>query len=85
MRFSSRNQTCSGGTLKTQFLGTKNFTIMAKLLPTSEKKESSVTNYNANVGLARELNEVVSLVLDPGKLYVRYDVSDVKKKMKKQY
>lgn len=41
-------------------------------------KEKVVNHYNTNAGLARELNEVVNLVLDPKALLSRYKVKESK-------
>lgn len=41
-------------------------------------KENLVNHYNTNAGLARELKEVVSLVLDPKALFSRYKVKSSK-------
>lgn len=41
-------------------------------------KENLVNHYNTNAGLARELKEVVSLVLDPKELFARYKVKSSK-------
>lgn len=41
-------------------------------------KENLVNHYNTNAGLARELKEVVSLVLDPKALFARYKVKSSK-------
>ncbi len=41
-------------------------------------KERVVNHYNTNAGLARELNEVVNLVLDPKALLSRYKVKETK-------
>ncbi len=41
-------------------------------------KENLVNHYNTNAGLARELKEVVTLVLDPKALFSRYKVKDSK-------
>ncbi len=42
------------------------------------EKEKVVNHYNTNAGLARELNEVVSLVLDPKTLLSRYKLKESK-------
>ncbi|RZA24216.1 MAG: outer membrane lipoprotein carrier protein LolA [Proteobacteria bacterium] len=42
------------------------------------EKENLVNHYNTNAGLARELKEVVSLVLDPKALFARYKVKSSK-------
>ncbi len=42
------------------------------------EKENLVNNYNTNAGLARELKEVVTLVLDPKALFSRYKVKSSK-------
>ena len=42
------------------------------------QKENLVNHYNTNAGLARELKEVVSLVLDPKALFNRYKVKSSK-------
>lgn len=60
-------------------LGNEEFYYNGKTLTHFREREATVTNYNANIGLAKELNEVVNLVLDPGTLYTRYDISDLKK------
>ena len=58
--------------------GNEEFYYNGKTLTHFREKEALVTNYNANIGLARELNEVVNLVLDPRTLYIRYDTSNFK-------
>lgn len=47
------------------------------------QKENLVNHYNTNVGLARELKEVVSLVLDPKELFARYKVKSSKSQNQK--
>lgn len=42
------------------------------------QKENLVNHYATNAGLARELKEVVTLVLDPKALFSRYKVKDSK-------
>lgn len=42
------------------------------------EKENLVNHYATNAGLARELKEVVALVLDPKALFSRYKVKDSK-------
>ncbi|MBC7658740.1 MAG: outer membrane lipoprotein carrier protein LolA [Chitinophagaceae bacterium] len=42
------------------------------------EKENLVNHYNTNAGLARELKEVVTLVLDPKALFSRYKVKESK-------
>lgn len=42
------------------------------------EKEKLVNHYNTNASFARELQEVVSLVLDPKELFSRYSVKDSK-------
>ncbi|MDQ3234428.1 MAG: outer membrane lipoprotein carrier protein LolA [Pseudobdellovibrionaceae bacterium] len=44
------------------------------------EKDRLVNNYNTNASLARELHEVVNLVLDPRALLSRYKVKDIKSK-----
>ncbi|SMF69968.1 outer membrane lipoprotein carrier protein LolA [Pseudobacteriovorax antillogorgiicola] len=59
--------------------GNEEFYYNGKKLTHFREKEKVVTHYNANVGLAKELNEVVNLVLDPSTLHNRYDTSKVEK------
>ncbi len=47
------------------------------------EKENLVNHYNTNAGLARELKEVVSLVLDPKELFSRYSVKSSKSQNQK--
>ncbi len=42
------------------------------------EKDKLVNHYNTNAGLARELQEVVNLVLDPKALLSRYKVKEIK-------
>lgn len=55
-------------------LGNEEFYYNGKVLTHFREAEKTVTNYNTNIGLAKELNEVVNLVLQPQTLYKRYDV-----------
>ena len=59
-------------------LGDEEFYYDGQKLTHYRAAEKTVTNYNANIGLAKELNEVVSLVLNPQNLYNRYDIVDSK-------
>ncbi len=43
-----------------------------------KEKEKLVNQYNTNASLARELGEVVNLVLDPKALLSRYKVKEIK-------
>ena len=65
--------------------GTEEFYYNGKTLTHFREKEAVVTNYNTNVGLAKELNEVVSLVLDPQTLSNRYDITKAKKEKKQTH
>lgn len=47
------------------------------------EKENLVNHYTTNAGLARELKEVVTLVLDPKALFSRYKVKESKSSNKK--
>lgn len=57
-------------------LGVEEFYYNGKILTHFRESENLVTNYRANVGLARELDEVVKLVLDPQALKSRYEITD---------
>lgn len=61
-------------------LGDEEFYYNGKKLTHFRASEKTVTNYNTNIGLAKELNEVVQLVLSPQNLYDRYEVTDTKSK-----
>ncbi|MFW7380050.1 MAG: LolA family protein [Oligoflexus sp.] len=58
-----------------QKAGLEEFYFDGDTLTHFKEKEKLVTHYKANVGLARELREVVNLVLDPQALFDRYHVT----------
>lgn len=59
--------------------GLEEFYFDGTTLTHFKEKEALVTHYKANVGLARELREVVNLVLDPTTLFERYSVTTSRK------
>lgn len=54
--------------------GVEEYYFNGEKLTHFREKENLVNHYNTNAGLARELKEVVSLVLDPKALFSRYKV-----------
>lgn len=58
-------------------LGMEEFYYDGQTLTHYQEKEAVVTHYNANIGLAKELNQVVQLVLDPTTLLNRYDIAEI--------
>jgi outer membrane lipoprotein-sorting protein len=60
--------------------GNEEFYFDGKTLTHYKEKDQLVTHYKANVGLARELREVVNFVLDPTNLFDRYQIKDLTRK-----
>lgn len=54
--------------------GLEEFYFDGKTLTHFKEQDKLVTHYRANIGLARELREVVNLILDPKALFERYQV-----------
>lgn len=58
--------------------GLEEYYFNGETLTQYNDKQNLVNHYNTNAGLARELKEVVSLVLDPKALFSRYKVKESK-------
>ncbi|MCX6128791.1 MAG: outer membrane lipoprotein carrier protein LolA [Proteobacteria bacterium] len=58
--------------------GLEEYYFNGEILSHFQEKDKLVSHYNTNAGLARELQEVVSLVLDPKALLTRYKLKDIK-------
>ena len=67
---------------QSELLGNEEFYYDGQTLTHFREKEKMVTRYKANIGLAKELNQVVNLILDPKNLLRKYDIKE-KKSIKK--
>lgn len=59
-------------------LGVEEYYFNGERLTHYREREKLVNHYNTNASFARELQEVVNLVLDPKELFNRYTVKDSK-------
>lgn len=55
--------------------GREIFYFNGKILSHFQESEKLVTHYRANSGIARDLTDIVQLVLDPSKLFNRYHIT----------
>ena len=65
---------------KSKHYGLEEYYYNGKTLTHFKEQDKSVNHYQANTGLARELTEIVNLVLDPKNLFDRYQVDRTEKK-----
>lgn len=60
--------------------GGEEFYFNGKILTHFQEKEKLVTHYRADTGIAKELTDIVQLVLDPSALFNRYRITKARYK-----